>query len=48
MVGKTVAIHGVSIAIACRTFSVGEACYCYSAILNEDSEQIADLFIVLT
>jgi putative transposase len=32
--GKAVALRGVSIALACRTFVVSETCYRYSAKLN--------------
>ena len=48
MAGKAVALRGVSIALACRTFGVSETCYRYSAKLNEENEQIADLLIGLT
>ncbi|MBY3321448.1 IS3 family transposase [Rhizobium laguerreae] len=48
MAGKAVALRGVSIALACRTFEVSETCYRYSTKLNEENEQIADLLIVLT
>ena len=34
MAGKVVALRGVSIALACRTFEVSETCYRYSAKLN--------------
>ncbi len=48
MAGKAVALRGVSIALACRTFGVSQTCYRYSAKLNEENEQIADLLIGLT
>jgi hypothetical protein len=48
MAGKAVAMDGVSIPLACRTFCVSETCYRYSARLNDDNEQIADLLIGLT
>ncbi|WP_156392597.1 IS3 family transposase [Rhizobium sp. Root482] len=48
MAGKAVASRGVSIALACRTFAVSETCYRYSAKLNDENEQIADLLIGLT
>ncbi|WP_156397733.1 IS3 family transposase [Rhizobium sp. Root1204] len=48
MAGKAVALRGVSIALACRTFDVSETCYRYSAKLNDENEQIADLLIGLT
>lgn len=39
--------RGFSIALACRTFTLSETCYRYSAKLNDDNEQIADLSIGL-
>ncbi|WP_448128238.1 IS3 family transposase [Shinella sp. PSBB067] len=48
MAGKAVALRGVSIALACRTFGVSESCYRYSAKMNDENEQIADLLIGLT
>ena len=48
MARKAVALRGMSIALACRTFDVSETCYRYSAKLNEENEQIADLLIGLT
>ena len=48
MAGKAVALRGVSIALACRAFAVSEICYRYSAKLNDENEQIADLLIGLT
>jgi hypothetical protein len=48
MAGKAVALRGVSIALACRTFDVSETCYRYIAKLNDENEQIADLLIGLT
>ena len=48
MAGKAVALRGVSVALACRTFEVSETCYRYSAKLNDENEQIADLLIGLT
>ena len=48
MAGKAVALRGASIALACRTFEVSETCYRYSAKLNDENEQIADLLIGLT
>ena len=48
MAGKAVAVHGVSIALACRTFDVSETCYRYQAKLNGENEQIADLLVGLT
>ena len=48
MAVKAVALRGVSVALACRTFAVSETCYRYSAKLNDENEQIADLLIGLT
>lgn len=48
MAGKAVALRGVSIALACRTFGVSETCNRYSAKMNDENEQIADLLIGLT
>ena len=48
MAGKAVALRGASIALACRTFGVSETCYRYSAKMNDDNAQIADLLIGLT
>lgn len=48
MAGQAVALHGVSNALACRTFEVSETCYRYSTKLNYDNEEIADLLIGLT
>jgi putative transposase len=43
-----VARHGVSIALACRTFDVSETCYRYSPLLSDENEEIADLLVGLT
>ena len=43
-----VAGQGVSIALACRTFSVSETCYRYGPKLSGENEQIADLLVGLT
>ena len=40
--------HGVSIALACRTFCVSEACYRYMPKLTNENEEIADLLVGLT
>jgi putative transposase len=34
--------HGVSIALACRTFQISETCYRYSSVLSDENEEIAD------
>ena len=38
----------VSIALACRAFSISETCYRYERKLSDENEQIADLLIGLT
>jgi len=43
-----VARHGVSIALACRTFVVSETCYRYSLLLSDENEQNDDLLVGLT
>ena len=48
MAMRAVALRGVRIALACRAFGVSETCYRYSAKLNDENEQIADLLIGLT
>ena len=45
---KAVSRHGVSIALACRTFDVSETCYRYSPLLSDENEEIADLLVGLT
>ena len=45
---NAVARHGVSIALACRTFDVSETCYRYSPLLSTENEEIADLLVGLT
>jgi putative transposase len=37
-----VARHGVSIALACRTFVVSETCYSYSPLLSDENEHIIE------
>lgn len=39
---------GVSIALACRTFSISESCYRYEGKLSDDNAQIADWLMRLT
>ena len=43
-----VARHGVSIALACRTFQIGETCYRYRAVLSDENARIADSLERLT
>ena len=48
MAEVAVARHGVSVALACRTFCVSEACYRYMPKLTNENEEIADLLVGLT
>jgi putative transposase len=48
MAELAVAQHGVSIALACRTFGISETCYRYQPLLNAENERIADLLVGLT
>ena len=48
MAAKAVEHRGVSIALACRAFSVSETCYRYSPLLSDENEVIADLLVGLT
>jgi len=48
MAETAVARHGVSIALACRTFGVSETCYRYAPKLGCENEEIADLLVGLT
>ena len=45
---KVVAVHGVSVALACRTFQISETCYRYSQTLSTENEEIADWLERLT
>jgi putative transposase len=48
MASKAVALCGVGIALACRTFSVSQTCYRHRSKLNGENEQIADHLVALT
>ena len=48
MAMNAVARHGVSIALACRTFQISETCYRYSPVLSDENEEIADWLERLT
>ena len=50
---RELAVHavttkGISIALACRTFSISEACYRYAPKLRDENALIADWLIKLT
>jgi len=48
MAMNAVALHGVSIALACRAFEISETCYRYSPVLSDENEEIADWLERLT
>ncbi len=48
MAMKVVAVHGISVAPACRTFKISETCYRYSPTLSDENEEIADWLQSLT
>ena len=48
MAVKAVARRGVSIALACRTFSISECCYRYERKLCDGNAEIADWLVRLT
>ncbi len=43
-----IAQHGVSIALACRTFGISQTCYRYERKLDDDNGKIADWLVRLT
>ena len=45
---KAVISHGVSIALACRTFQISESCYRYDRKLIDENAEIADWLEKLT
>ena len=48
MAEEAVQRHGVSIALACRTFQLSETCYRYERILSDENTEIADWLVRLT
>lgn len=42
MAEEAVSKHGVSIALACRTFQISETCYRYERKLSDENAEIAD------
>jgi putative transposase len=48
MAMKAVARDGVSIALACRAFEIGETCYRYSPALSDENKEITDWLERLT
>jgi len=45
---KAVTNRNVSIALACRTFSISESCYRYERHLSDENAQIAEYLVKLT
>ena len=48
MAVNAVAQHGVSIALACRTFSISDTCYRYERKLSDENAGIANWLVKLT
>ena len=48
MAQDAVSKHGVSIALACRTFQISETCYRYEGKLSDENAEIADWLVRLT
>lgn len=48
MAVRAVANHGISIALACRTFGLSETCYRYERKLSDENALIADWLVRLT
>ena len=48
MAVRAVAQHGVSIALACRTFQISETCYRYERKLGDENAEIAEWLVKLT
>lgn len=48
MAEEAVIRHGVSIALACRTFKISETCYRYARKLSDENAEIADWLLRLT
>ena len=40
--------HGISIELACATFTISESCYRYAPKLNDENKKISDWLIKLT
>ena len=48
MAEEAVSKHGVSIALACRTFQISKTCYLYERRLSDENAGIADWLVRLT
>lgn len=48
MAKKAVSHHGVSIALACRTFQISETCFRYEPKLSDENAEIAEWLVRLT
>ena len=47
MAQHAVEVHGVSIALACRAFSISQRCYRYEPLLADENEEIEGWLIAL-
>ena len=47
MAQQAVALHAISIRLACRAFSISETCYRYQSKLSDDNALIAQQLIEL-
>jgi len=48
MAVEAVASRGISVALACRTFSISESCYRYERQLSDENAEIAEWLVKLT
>lgn len=48
MAQHAVAVRGVSVALACRAFSISQRCFRYVPLLGDENEEIEDWLIALT
>ena len=48
MAQQAVAVRGVSIALACRAFTISQRCYQYAPLLADENKEIEDWLIALT
>ncbi len=48
MAVEAVARRSISIALACRTFSISESCYRYERQLSDENAEIAEWLVKLT
>jgi len=48
MAVEAVASRGISVALACRTFSISESCYRYERQLSDENAEIEEWLVKLT